>query len=66
MLNQYEARIGRAALGAPSIKVRRNAVAALGLAGARPDLLRELAASDPDFKLRRNAEWALTQMPRTV
>lgn len=60
------ARIVRAALGDPSIKVRRHAVISLGLAGARGDLLRELAASDPDAKLRRNAEWALTQMPKTV
>jgi hypothetical protein len=60
------ARIARAAVDDPSIKVRRNAVVALGLAGAGADLLRELAAGDADFKLRRNAEWALTQMPTTA
>jgi len=46
--------------------VRRQAVISLGLAGARADLLRELAASDPDARLRRNAEWALTQMRKVV
>jgi hypothetical protein len=60
------ARIGQAAIGDPSIKVRRQAVISLGLAGARADLLRELAASDPDARLRRNAEWALTQMRKVV
>lgn len=60
------ARIARAAMHDPSIKVRRHAVVALGLAGAGAELLRDLAASDADVKLRRNAEWALTQMPRPV
>jgi hypothetical protein len=63
---EVRARIARAAVDDPSVKVRRNAVVALGLAGAAADLLRELAASDADFKLRRNAEWALTQMRRTA
>ena len=59
------ARIARAAVDDPSVKVRRNAVVALGLAGAGVDLLRDLAASDADFKVRRNAEWALSQTPRS-
>jgi hypothetical protein len=63
---EVEARIGRAALGDPSIKVRRNAVLALGTARAHADLLRELAATDADVKVRRNAEWALTQISKPV
>ena len=59
---EVEARIGQAALGDPSIKVRRNAVLALGMARAQADLLRELAATDADLKVRRNAVWALTQI----
>ncbi len=63
---EVSARIARAAVHDPSIKVRRNAVVALGLAGVGAELLRELAAGDADFKLRRNAEWALKQMPKTA
>ncbi|HEY3887048.1 MAG TPA: HEAT repeat domain-containing protein, partial [Caulobacteraceae bacterium] len=59
------ARIARAAVHDPSIRVRRNAVVALGLAGAGAELLRDLAASDADFKVRRNAEWALSKTPRS-
>jgi len=59
------ARIARAAVHDPSSKVRRHAVVALGLAGAGAELLRDLAASDTDSKVRRNAEWALSQTPRS-
>lgn len=60
------ARIAQAAAGDPSIKVRRHAVIALGLAGdggAAP-LLRQLAQIDADIKVRRNAAWALTQISK--
>jgi HEAT repeat protein len=59
------ARIERAAAEDPSIKVRRHAVVALGLAGegGAAHLLSTLAQTDADMKVRRNAEWALKQMP---
>ncbi len=58
-----EARIAAAALTDPSIRVRRNAAGALGLA-RRPSAvptLRRLLAAETDAKLRNMAAWALDQ-----
>ena len=64
MESEVRARIVAAALTDPSIKVRRQAVISLGLAGegAAAPTLRDLAQTDVDFKVRRNAEWALAQL----
>lgn len=60
---ELEARIIRAANEDASLRVRRNAAVALGLAGGRGAIpaLRTIIETESDAKLQRMARWALSQ-----